>query len=134
MTPQEIRERILDVVGQNGGHLSSSLGAVEIAMALAEVFDPVKDRVVWDVGHQAYAWKMLTDEEWKKLLTETAPAECKVAALSGYAFAVEPPVCKERSVEKQMEYWTLLKKNYKLVDREEMFGQNATTLLMLKRK
>ena len=62
MTPQEIRERILDVVGQNGGHLSSSLGAVEIALALAETFDPLKDRVVWDVGHQAYAWKILTEE------------------------------------------------------------------------
>ena len=61
MTPQEIRERILDVVGKNGGHLSSSLGAVEIAMALAETFDPLKDRVVWDVGHQAYAWKILTE-------------------------------------------------------------------------
>ena len=61
MTAQEIRERILDVVGNNGGHLASSLGAVEIAMALAEVFDPAKDRVVWDVGHQAYAWKILTD-------------------------------------------------------------------------
>ena len=61
MTPQEIRERILDVVGKNGGHLSSSLGAVEIAVALAETFDPLKDRVVWDVGHQAYAWKILTE-------------------------------------------------------------------------
>ena len=61
MTAQEIRERILDVVGQNGGHLSSSLGAVEIAMALAEIFDPLNDRVVWDVGHQAYAWKILTE-------------------------------------------------------------------------
>ena len=85
-------------------------------------------------GLEMGPFAMLTDEEWKKLLTETAPAECKIAALSGYAFAVEPPVCKERSIEKQMEYWTLLKKNYKLVDREEMFGQNATTLLMLKRK
>ena len=85
-------------------------------------------------GLEMGPFAMLTDEEWKKLLTETAPAECRLAALSGYAFAVEPPVCKERSVEKQMEYWTLLKQNYKLVDREEMFGQNATTLLMLKRK
>ena len=58
--PQEIRERILEVVAKNGGHLASSLGAVEIAVALAEVFDPLKDRVVWDVGHQAYAWKILT--------------------------------------------------------------------------
>ena len=69
MTPQEIRERILDVVGQNGGHLSSSLGAVEIAMALAEVFDPMKDRIVWDVGHQAYAWKILTDRGEKDFST-----------------------------------------------------------------
>ena len=85
-------------------------------------------------GLEMGPFAMLTDEEWKKLLTETAPAECKIAALSGYAFAIEPPACAERSVEKQMEYWTLLKQNYKLVDREEMFGQNATTLLMLKRK
>ena len=85
-------------------------------------------------GLEMGPFAMLSDEEWKKLLTETAPAECRVAALSGYAFAIEPPVCKERSVEKQMEYWTLLKQNYKLMDREEQFGQNATTLLMLKRK
>ena len=69
MTPQEIREKILDVVGQNGGHLSSSLGAVEIALALAEVFDPMRDRVVWDVGHQAYAWKILTDRGGKDFST-----------------------------------------------------------------
>ena len=85
-------------------------------------------------GLEMGPFAMLTDEEWKRLLTETAPEECKIAALSGYAFAIEPPVCKERSVERQMEYWTLLKQNYKLVDREEAFGQNATTLLMLKRK
>ena len=54
MTAEEIRARILEVVGKNGGHLASSLGAVEIAMALADVFEPEKDRVVWDVGHQAY--------------------------------------------------------------------------------
>ena len=69
MTAQEIRKKILDVVGQNGGHLSSSLGAVEIAMALAEVFDPMTDRVVWDVGHQAYAWKILTDRGGKGFST-----------------------------------------------------------------
>ena len=85
-------------------------------------------------GLEMGPFAMLTDEGWKKLLAETAPAECKIAALSGYAFAIEPPACNERSIEKQMEYWTLLKQNYKLVDREEMFGQNATTLLMLKRK
>ena len=60
MTAGEIREKIIDAVSRNGGHLASSLGAVELAMALAETFDPVEDRIVWDVGHQAYAWKILT--------------------------------------------------------------------------
>lgn len=65
MTASEIRRRILDVVFANGGHLSSSLGAVELSMALTEVFDPYKDRIVWDVGHQAYAWKLLTGRDKK---------------------------------------------------------------------
>ena len=60
MKPIELRQRILETVSKTGGHLASSLGAVEIAMALAEVFEPETDRVVWDVGHQAYAWKLLT--------------------------------------------------------------------------
>lgn len=63
--PAKIRNRMLEVVSRNGGHLASSLGAVEVAMALAEVFEPAKDRVVWDVGHQAYAWKLLTGRNEK---------------------------------------------------------------------
>lgn len=60
MTAEEIRKKIIEVTLKNGGHLASSLGAVELAMALSEVFDPQHDRIVWDVGHQAYAWKILT--------------------------------------------------------------------------
>ena len=60
MTADEIRAAILSAASRHGGHLASSLGAVELSMALAEVFDPERDRVVWDVGHQAYAWKILT--------------------------------------------------------------------------
>ena len=60
MTAEEIRTKILETVSKNGGHLASSLGAVEIAMALAEVFDPLRDRVVWDVGHQCYTHKLIT--------------------------------------------------------------------------
>lgn len=56
----DVRRRILDAVSRNGGHLASSLGAVELAIALVRAFDPETDRVLWDVGHQAYAWKMLT--------------------------------------------------------------------------
>lgn len=55
------RARIIDTVASNGGHLASSLGAVEIAIALLRVFNPPEDKVVWDVGHQSYAWKLLTD-------------------------------------------------------------------------
>ena len=63
LTTEEIRQRIVATVSRNGGHLASSLGAVEIACALAETFDPFKDRIVWDVGHQAYAWKILTGRD-----------------------------------------------------------------------
>jgi 1-deoxy-D-xylulose-5-phosphate synthase len=56
----ELRETIVEVVSQSGGHLASSLGAVELAIALHYVFDAPKDKIIWDVGHQAYAHKLLT--------------------------------------------------------------------------
>ncbi|MBN1884666.1 MAG: 1-deoxy-D-xylulose-5-phosphate synthase [Candidatus Krumholzibacteriota bacterium] len=56
----EIRRYIIEVVSQRGGHLASSLGAVEIAIALHYVFDSPVDKFVWDVGHQTYAHKILT--------------------------------------------------------------------------
>ncbi|MDP2905040.1 MAG: 1-deoxy-D-xylulose-5-phosphate synthase [Candidatus Omnitrophota bacterium] len=56
----EIRARIIDVVSRNGGHLASSLGAVELIIALHYCFDPATDRIIFDVGHQAYAHKILT--------------------------------------------------------------------------
>ncbi len=56
----EIRDKILQTVSANGGHLSSSLGVVELTIALHYVFDAPRDRIVWDVGHQAYAHKLLT--------------------------------------------------------------------------
>ena len=57
---EEIRDRIIRTVASNGGHLASSLGAVELAIALHYVFDAPRDRIIWDVGHQAYAHKLLT--------------------------------------------------------------------------
>lgn len=59
----DVRARIIDVVGKNGGHLASSLGAVELAIGLVRVFDPMLDWIVWDVGHQSYAWKILTGRD-----------------------------------------------------------------------
>lgn len=56
----EVRSAIIDTVSQNGGHLAPSLGVVELTMALLKVFNPAQDKIIWDVGHQAYAWKLLT--------------------------------------------------------------------------
>ena len=56
----DLRGRMVSTVLESGGHLSSSLGAVEVAVALHRVFDSSRDRIVWDVGHQAYAHKLLT--------------------------------------------------------------------------
>ena len=57
---REIRERIISVVSKRGGHLASSLGAVELTLALHYVFDIPADSLVWDVGHQAYTHKLIT--------------------------------------------------------------------------
>lgn len=56
----EVRQRIIEVIAKGGGHFGSPLGAVDISVALLHVFNLPEDRVVWDVGHQAYAWKILT--------------------------------------------------------------------------
>lgn len=81
-------------------------------------------------GLEMGPFAILSDADWRKLL---ATADSPVAALSGYSFAIEPPVCNERPVEQQLAYWNLLKANYRLVLREEAFGQNATPLLILMR-
>ncbi len=56
----EIREELVNTVSTNGGHLASNLGAVELTIALHRVFDSPRDKIVWDVGHQAYTHKLLT--------------------------------------------------------------------------
>jgi len=60
---EEVREIIIDSVGQNGGHLASSLGTVELTIALLKVFNLPQDKIIWDVGHQAYPHKILTDRK-----------------------------------------------------------------------
>ncbi|MCU0483783.1 MAG: 1-deoxy-D-xylulose-5-phosphate synthase, partial [Chloroflexi bacterium] len=57
---QEIRETIIATVATTGGHLGSSLGVVEMTIALHRLLDSPRDKVVWDTGHQAYAHKLLT--------------------------------------------------------------------------
>lgn len=66
---EEMRKYILEIVSENGGHLASNLGVVELTIALHSVFDVPKDKIVWDVGHQTYVHKIITGrrEELKTL-------------------------------------------------------------------
>ena len=57
---QEVRDRLIQCCSLTGGHIGASLGVVELAIALLYEFDSPTDKIVWDVGHQAYAWKLLT--------------------------------------------------------------------------
>ena len=82
-------------------------------------------------GLEMGPFSMLTDAEWRRLILS---AECPVAALSGYTFAIEPPSCRERAKGLQTDYWRLLAHGYELAAREEAFGQNATPLLIFTRK
>ena len=57
---EELREKILNIVSENGGHLASNLGVVELTIALHSVFNTPRDSIIWDVGHQTYVHKILT--------------------------------------------------------------------------
>src|SRR5215216_5046020 len=57
---QEVRELIIDTIGEIGGHFGANLGACEIAVAIHSLLDSPRDKVLWDVGHQAYPHKVLT--------------------------------------------------------------------------
>ncbi len=81
----EIRRMIVDVVSTNGGHLASSLGVVELTIAIHYVFDIPKDKLIWDVGHQAYAHKILTGRK------ERFPTLRKHGGLSGFTRLSESP-------------------------------------------
>ncbi len=74
----EIRELLVATVSENGGHLASNLGVVELAVALHRVFDSPKDKIIWDVGHQSYVHKLLTGRR------EQFPTLRQYEGLSGF--------------------------------------------------
>ncbi len=80
-----IRERIIEVVSKNGGHLASSLGAVELTLAIHYVFDLPQDTLIWDVGHQSYAHKILTGRN------DTFDTLRQYKGLSGFSKIKESP-------------------------------------------
>lgn len=82
---EEIREMILQTVSRTGGHLAANLGVVELTMALLKVFNPPQDKLVWDVSHQTYAYKILTG---RKARFNTLR---QMNGLSGFAAKSESP-------------------------------------------
>ena len=82
---EEIRKTIISVVGENGGHLASNLGVVELTVALHRVFSSPEDAIVWDVSHQCYAHKLLTGRY--PLFSELR----KKDGLSGFTKKTESP-------------------------------------------
>src|SRR5258706_10523378 len=81
----EVRQRLIDVVSQTGGHIGAGLGVVELTVALGYCFDSPRDRIVWDVGHQGYPWKILTGRN------ERLPTLRQPGGLSGFLRRSESP-------------------------------------------
>jgi len=81
----EVRQRLIDVVSQTGGHIGAGLGVVELTVALSWAFDSPRDKIVWDVGHQGYPWKILTGRN-DRLSTLRQPG-----GLSGFLRRTESP-------------------------------------------
>jgi 1-deoxy-D-xylulose-5-phosphate synthase len=81
----ELRETIITVCAANGGHLAPSLGVVELTIALHKVFSTPRDKIVWDVGHQAYAHKLLTGRR------DSFPTLRKLGGMSGFPKRSESP-------------------------------------------
>src|SRR5438105_12029335 len=81
----EVRHRLIEVVSQTGGHIGAGLGAVELTVALCYCFDSPRDRIVRDVGHQGYPWKILTGRN------DRLPTLRQPAGLSGFLRRDESP-------------------------------------------
>ena len=79
-----LRNKIIDVVSKNGGHLSSNLGIIELTVSLIKYFDPFKDDIIFDVGHQTYAFKILTGRNIESIrkLDGIAPFSSKEECLA----------------------------------------------------
>jgi len=112
----EIRQRIIDVMAVNGGHLASNLGAVELTIALHRVFSSPKDKLIWDVSHQTYTHKLITGRDkrfdrvrqFKGLCGFSNPKESPFdhfyAGHAGTALSLALGVAKTRDLTKEDEF------------------------------
>lgn len=113
---EEIRNRIIEVMSKNGGHLASNLGSVEITLALHRVFNSPDDKFIWDVSHQTYTHKILTGRndkfdlmrQYKGLCGFSHPKESPhdhfYAGHAGTALSLALGVVKNRDLTKRDEY------------------------------
>lgn len=112
----EVRQRIIDVMSVNGGHLASNLGSVELTIALHKVFNSPEDKLIWDVSHQTYTHKILTGRnpqfhtirQFKGLCGFSHPKESPhdhfYAGHAGTALSLALGVAKNRDLTKRSEY------------------------------
>lgn len=112
----EIRQRIIEILSINGGHLASNLGSVELTIALHKVFDSPEDKLIWDVSHQTYTHKLLTGRndkfhtirKHKGLCGFSHPKESPhdhfYAGHAGTALSLALGVAKNRDLTKRQEY------------------------------
>lgn len=112
----EIRQKIIEVLSINGGHLASNLGAVELTLALHHVFDSPKDKFIWDVSHQTYTHKLLTGRvkdfhtirQYKGLCGFSHPKESPYdhfyAGHAGTALSLGLGVAKSRDLQQEDDY------------------------------
>ncbi len=110
---EEIREYILKIVSENGGHLASNLGVVELTIALHTIFDIPHDKLIWDVGHQSYVHKILTGrkEELKTLRkfggiagfpkTKESEADCFNTGHSSTSISAALGMARARDIKKE---------------------------------
>src|SRR2546426_12495236 len=82
---EELRAYLISVISKVGGHLASSLGAVELTLALHYTFDAPRDKIVWDVGHQAYGHKVITGRR------DRLPTIRQYGGISGFPVRDESP-------------------------------------------
>jgi len=113
---QEVRQRIIEILSINGGHLASNLGSVELTIALHKVFESPEDKFIWDVSHQTYAHKMLTGRnhlfhgirKYQGLCGFSHPKESPhdhfFAGHAGTALSLALGVAKNRDLTKRQEH------------------------------
>ena len=109
----DIRKYILDIVSKNGGHLASNLGVVELTIALESVFDPNKDKIIWDVGHQSYVHKIINGRKdsiktLRKMngiagfpKTSESPTDCFNTGHSSTSISAALGIAKARDLKKE---------------------------------